>query len=248
MTQPRIDPRTQRRSSAARRVRDLLRSAVVHEEFPAGALPGELELMLLFSASRQVIRDALTLLRDEGLVKRVQGTGTFSVASKVRHSFSHLHGPEPAREVVSHRVLSVSREVAAPRVAERLGIPAGSGCGVIEYLTVLGEEPYYVCTAYLPPQLLFVAERGTSVTEWYTIYESAGFELGVTDQAVEAIVADEQVAALLCVAPGSPLMLFERLVRDRTGRPLEYAFARVRGDRLALITQLRRPRPTGQEG
>ncbi|HXV93531.1 MAG TPA: GntR family transcriptional regulator [Pseudonocardia sp.] len=240
MSQPRVDPRTHRRSGAARRVRDLLRAAIIHEEFPAGALPGETELMLSFSASRQVVRDALALLRDEGLVKRVQGTGTFSVASKVRHSFNHLHGPLPEREVVSHRVLDVSREAAAPRVAERLGIERGANCGVVEYLTVLGDEPYCACTAYVPLALLPVVERGQPVGEWYSLYEAAGHELGFTDHAVEAILADELVAGLLHVVPGSPLMLFERVIRDREGRPLEYAFARVRGDRVALITQLPR--------
>ncbi|MCX4093868.1 GntR family transcriptional regulator [Nocardia sp. alder85J] len=253
MKQVRMDPRTRRRLNSARRVRDLLRAAIVHEEFPAGALPGEAELMLSFCASRQVIRDALGLLREEGLIKRVQGTGTFSVASKVRHAFSHLHGPEPALERVSHRILTVTREVAAPRVTDRLGLPRGSECGVIEYLAVFGDEPYYVCTAYVPLPLIRVVERGRSVTEWYQVYEAAGFEIGVTDQAVEAILADDEVAGLLDVLPGAPLMLFERLVRDRTGQPLEYAFARVRGDRIALLAQLprhsrqRRPHPSAQE-
>jgi GntR family transcriptional regulator len=226
-------------------VRDLLRAAIVHRELPEGALPGEAELMLAFSSSRQVVRDALALLRDEGLVKRVQGTGTFSVASKVRHTFSHVHGPELRQEIVSHRILSVDREVAAPRVAERLGLPPGSHCGVVEYVTVLSDDPYYVCTAYVPVPLLAVVERGHTVQEWYSVYEAAGIELGVTDQVVEAILADDHVAGPLEVPIGAPLLLFERLVRDRAGRPLEYAFARVRGDRMALLTQLRR-RPRAQ--
>jgi GntR family transcriptional regulator len=240
MNQARMDPRTKRRLSAARRVRDLLRAAIVHEEFTAGALPGEAELMLSFSASRQVIRDALALLREEGLVKRVQGTGTFSVASKVRHAFSHLHGPQPSLERVSHRILAITQEIAAPRVADRLGLPQGADCGVIEYLAVLGEEPYYAATAYVPLPLVGVVAHGQSVEEWYSVYEAAGFELGVTDQAVEAILADDEVATLLDVPAGAPLMLFERLVRDRTGQPLEYAFARVRGDRMTLLAQLPR--------
>lgn len=237
-----MDPRTRRRSRAARRVRDLLRAAIVLEEFAAGPLPGEAELMLSFSASRQVVRDALALLRDEGLVKRVPGTGTLSVASKVRHSFSYIHGPEPVRdtEIVSHRILSISREVAASRVAERLKLPRGSECGVLEYLTLVGEEPYYACTAYVPVPLLGVVALGQQVDEWYSVYELAGFELGVTDQAVEAILADDVAAELLGVAPGAPLLLFERLVKDHTGTPLEYAFARVRGDRMTLTVQLPR--------
>ena len=242
MTQARVDPRTWRRSRAARRVRDLLRAAIVLEELPAGPLPGEAQLMLSFAASRQVVRDALALLRDEGLVKRVPGAGTLSVASKVRHSFSSIHGPDPVRhaETVSHRILHTSREVAAPRVAEQLRMAPGSECGIVEYLTLVGGEPYYACTAYVPPQLLDVVMLASRVDEWYSVYELAGFELGVTDQAVEAILADDVAAELLDVAPGAPLMLFERLVRDQSGVPLEYAFARVRGDRIALQAQLPR--------
>lgn len=239
--------------SAARRVRDLLRAAIVHEQLPTGALPGEAELMMSFSASRQVIRDALALLREEGLVKRVQGTGTFSVASKVRHAFGHLHGPQPTLETVSHRILAISEDVAPPRVADRLALAGGATCGIVEYLAVLGEEPYYACTAYVPLPLLSVVRHGRSVSEWYSVYERAGLRLGVTDQAIEAIVADEEVAALLEVPQGAPLMLFERLVRDGAGNPVEYAFARVRGDRLTLIAQLprhghgTRPRPNAKE-
>ncbi|MBO0874919.1 MAG: GntR family transcriptional regulator [Pseudonocardia sp.] len=240
MTQAKLDPRTRRRSSAARRVRDLLRAAIVHEELPAGVLPGEAELMLAFSSSRQVIRDALALLRDEGLVMRVPGTGTFSVASKVRHSFGHLHGPAPERDRVLHRILNMGRETAPPRVADQLGIEPGADCGLIEYVTVLGDEPYSASTAYVPVPLLEVMARAQSAAEWYSVYEAGGFELGVTDQVVEAIVADEMVAELLEVSPGAPLMLFERLIRDRAGCPLEYAFARVRGDRLTLMAQLPR--------
>jgi GntR family transcriptional regulator len=235
-----MDPRTRRRGSAARRVRDLLRAAIVHEEYSAGPLPGEAELMLAFSASRQVVRDALAMLRDEGLVRRVQGTGTFSVTSKVRHPYNRLHGPQPARIVVSHRLLDVSEEPAAPRVAERLELPPGGRCGVIEYLTVLGDEPYYACTAYVPVEILDHLACLRTAPDWYALFERAGYEIGVNDQAVEAILADEQVAELLEVPAGSPLMLFERLVRDRSGRPLEYAFARVRGDRIALIARLPR--------
>lgn len=239
-----MDPRTRRRGGAARRVRDLLRAAIIHEEYSAGPLPGEAELMLAFSASRQVVRDALAMLRDEGLVRRVQGTGTFSVTSKVRHPFNRLHGPDPEGYVVSHRLLSVSQERAAPRVAERLGLPPGARCGVIEYLTVLGDEPYYACTAYVPVEILDHLGCLRTAPDWYALYERAGHEIGVNDQAVEAILADEHVAELLDVPTGAPLMLFERLVRDGAGRPLEYAFARVRGDRIALYARLPRRRGT----
>jgi GntR family transcriptional regulator len=241
MNRARVDPRTHRRSISARRVRDLLRAAIIHEEIPVGALPGESELMLAFSASRQVIRDALALLRDEGLVDRLQGCGTLVVASKVRHHLTHLHGPEPIRQqVVTHRVLTATVERTAPRVAERLGIPLGMPSGVIDYVTTLDGEPYSLVTTYVPLDVLELVAGIREFSDWYRLLESAGHELGTTDQAIEAILADELVSEYLAIPPGSPLVLFERRINDRGGRPLDYAFARVRADRLALMTRLPR--------
>ena len=37
---------------------------------------------------------------------------------------------------------------------------SGSECGIDEYLTLVGDEPYYACTAYVPPQLLDRGVRG----------------------------------------------------------------------------------------
>lgn len=65
--------------------------------------------------------------------------------------------------------------------------------------------------------------------------------MGTTDHSIEAVVADDLVAQLLDVRVGHPLLLFERLLRDVEGAPLEYAFTRVRGDRLTLMQHLTRP-------
>jgi GntR family transcriptional regulator len=241
MNQPRLDPRTDRRQATARRVRDLLRSAIVGGDIGVGALPSEAELMLAASCSRQVVRDALGMLRDEGYVTRSQGTGTFVVTSKVKHSFNHLHGVDASRWV-THELLSVCTQTAPPRVAERLQIGQGSDCGIVDYRVRLDGTPYYVATAYVPVPLVPVLQRAELVREWYSVYEDAGIVIGVNDQIVEATLADPHHADLLDVAPGDPLMLFERLLRDHAGTPLEYAFARVRADRIALRTQLPRHR------
>lgn len=94
-------------------------------------LPSETELMFSFSTSRQVIRDALHMLRDEGLVQRIPGNGTFVSASKVDHAVDHLHGPTTSQRV-SHRIIGQCVETARPRVAERLGLEPGSDCGIVD--------------------------------------------------------------------------------------------------------------------
>ncbi|WP_116538692.1 GntR family transcriptional regulator [Rhodococcus globerulus] len=63
------------RPDSVRRTRDLLRAAVLRGDFVDGILPGERELVGSYSVSRGIVREVLTLLRDEGLIARTQGVG-----------------------------------------------------------------------------------------------------------------------------------------------------------------------------
>jgi GntR family transcriptional regulator len=251
MNRTRPDLRSRRRLDASRQLRDLLRVGICHDTYPDGVLPSESEIMLGYSVSRSIAREALALLRDEGLINRVQGTGTFALARKVPHRFDHIHGVDPPDSLergagVVNRFLSITTVAAPPPVAARLDLTAGSRCLRAEYLTSLGGTPYSVSTSYLVMEHAGALERGDFSVDWYWLLESGGLRLGVCEQAVEAIIADDLVADLLQVAPGAPLLLFERLIRDHEERPIDYGFVRVRGDRIALLISL--PRQTKEPG
>ncbi|MGW9111727.1 GntR family transcriptional regulator [Microbacterium sp. NPDC055683] len=234
-------PRTERRLAAAGRVHDLLRSAIMHGEIPSGVLPSENELMSSFSASRQVIRGALDLLRAEGLVRRLQGAGTLVTSLRITHDFDFLHGPD---QQVEHRLLSVSEEAAPPSVARKLAIAPDATCGIVETVTLLDGAPLHITTAYVLASFLPELERFQAHDEWFGLYAAARIEIGTTDHAIEASVADPFSASLLEVDTGHPLLVLERLVRDIDGHPLEYAFTRIRGDRLTLRQRHSRREPT----
>jgi GntR family transcriptional regulator len=233
-------PRTERRLAAAGRIRDLLRSAIMHGEIASGVLPSETELMVSFSASRQVVRDALELLRDEGVIQRLQGTGTLVTPTRVTHNFDVLRGPV---QDVSHRVIGITEEIAPPSVARALGIPIGSSCGVVELITSLGGVPLDSATTYVLRSFLSIVATFAEHDDWFSLYERAGIRLGATEHSIEASVADTYSAAILDVEVGHPLLVLERLVHDSTGVPMEYAFTRIRGDRLTLLQRMS-PTPT----
>jgi GntR family transcriptional regulator len=235
-------PRTERRLAAAGRIRDLLRSAIMHGDIASGVLPSETELMVSFSASRQVVRDALDLLSDEGIVQRLQGTGTLVTPTRVTHNFDALRGPV---QDVDHRILGIAEEVAPPSVARALGVPLGSNCGVVELVTSLGGVPLDSATTYVLPSFLPIVETLGEHDDWFALYERAGIPLGATDHSIEASVADVYSAAILNVSVGHPLLVLERLVHDSTGTPVEYAFTRIRGDRLTLLQHMNPTAPTG---
>ena len=87
-----IDEARRRRADRARQVADVLRRQVLTGAFPDAMLPGESALAGEFGASRNAIREALDVLRGEGLVERVPGVGTVVSGRKYPHPLERLLG------------------------------------------------------------------------------------------------------------------------------------------------------------
>lgn len=233
-----------RRADEAARIRDLLRVEIVFGRYGVRSLlPGERELGLEYAVGRNVIRDALAMLRDEGLVERIQGFGTFVQLSKAQHRFDRMHAITDS----AHRVGLVSGEVlstctiTAPRpVAEGLGLEPGAPCTLIEYTAAVGDSLFSLSTSYLPLHVGSAMDPAAFAGDFYDLLESAGFDVAAGDLAVEAVAADSRTAAILHVPLASPVMLFHRRLRGPDGTVLEFGFVRCRGDRLSL--QIKLPR------
>ncbi len=246
--------RSAAKSAATRHVRDLLRVAVLSGRFdrPGGAIPSEAELMLEFSATRNVVREALALLRDEGLVERLQGAGTFVVSEKLLHGFDILHGAGDGYPNRRHRLRGDLHDIsvvsAPPLVAAKLELAPNAPCVRADVWVGFDDQPFSLATSYLParlePQLRHSAAQGAFSGDFYELLESMGLRLESSSMQLESIVADEHVAPWLGVEPGAPLVLFTRLIRTDTGEPAEYGFIRVRADRLLLDVRL----PRGRSG
>lgn len=71
--------------SAAAQVADHLRHECRRAENGYALLPGERELAERLQVSRVTVRAALAQLQDEGLVRRVPGSGTQVVPKEVQH-------------------------------------------------------------------------------------------------------------------------------------------------------------------
>ena len=74
-----------------RQISDSLLSGIREGKFPVGSfLPGELELIDRFDASRHTIREALRVLEDMGLVKRQRGRGTIVLSTEASPAFVQM--------------------------------------------------------------------------------------------------------------------------------------------------------------
>lgn len=235
-----------RRVTPARRIRDLLRAQILAGVYTGRALPPETDVARDLRVSRNVIRDAFCLLREEGLIDRIPGAGTFVVSAKATQGLDRLRGLAesfdglPGR--VTNRVLLAEIVSASPPVAERLLVEEGSPVVALERVRLLDDVPLSLDTSYLPAdrgrKLLHLDLVGRDV--FGLLEDEIGIPLSAAALSIEAVAADAPVAAALEIAPGSPLLLLERLTFDCDGRPLDLEFVRYRGDRMALTGLLPR--------
>lgn len=233
------------RAERARQVADVLRQRITAGVFEGGMLPDEGSLQNQLGASRNAVREALGLLRDEGLVTRRRGVGTVVVTSKYGHGLDRLTGlAEMLTEygAVTNEVLAacvVPRPPAA--ITERLEV-ADTAAVYLERLRRLDGRPLSLDTTWLAADigrpLLSCDLVNRDVFD--LIEETTGGNLGSAELTVHAVTADPDTAVLLDIATGAAVFAIERLTRLADGRPVDVESLRIRADRFALHALLSR--------
>ncbi|GII82813.1 putative GntR-family transcriptional regulator [Sphaerisporangium siamense] len=242
---PVLTDAARRRADRARQIADLLRRQITHRHYDGGHLPLEAALAREFGTSRNTIREALDLLREEGLIDRCPGVGTRVAAEKYPHGLHRLLGlAETLREhgEVTNEVRTMGLIRPPAAVSARLEIPGGEPVVYVERVRRLNGVPLSLDLTYLVREVgepLFEADLAHN--DIFVLLERiAGQPLGMAELTVEAVNADAHTAAVLDAARGAALLMVERLAHLADGRPVDLEFIRFRGDRLTMRGHLTR--------
>ncbi|KPI01037.1 transcriptional regulator, GntR family with UTRA sensor domain containing protein [Actinobacteria bacterium OK074] len=233
------------RADRARQLADLLRHQILTGAYPTGALPHESALGADYRASRNTVRQALGLLRTEGLVDRLPGVGTVVVARKYPHGLDRLLGlAETLREHgrVTNEVRTMGPVPAPAPVAERLHVAPGADVLYIERLRRLGGLPLSLDLTYIPLDIgIHLLGADLENTDVFRLLESiTGRPLGHAEITLEAVNADAHSAAVLEAPHGAAVLMLERLTHLDDHRPVDLEFIRFRGDRITMSGLLHR--------
>ena len=213
-----------------RQIADNLLAGIREGKFPVGTfLPGELELIDRFDASRHTIREALRVLEDMGLVKRQRGRGTLVLSTEASPAFVQM--VRSPSELFSYpdssifRLLSDDRIKADKPLARELGCQVGDEWVQISGLRTLGDEGMPICLAdvYVIPEYGSIAQRlGASSRPVYEMIAETFKESieNITIRLTAGVLSDKK-AAVLGVEPGSPSLSVSRFYEGRGGRIFE---------------------------
>jgi GntR family transcriptional regulator len=224
----------------------LLEAEIVGGRWRSGTrLPGEEEIGRQFNLSRTTVRQALSRLEQEGLIRRDKGRGTFVAETRARswllqsaEGFFHDEVDRFGRTVTSHVVRA---EVALlPRFAsEALAAVEGSDGVVMERLRSVDGKIALFVTDYLPESLADAAlSLGPEESLYERLRDRAGVVVAGGRRVVEAVKAGRRLASLLEVDATTPLVYIESVAWDRNLMPFHCYRTWLRTDRIRIEIQV----------
>jgi GntR family transcriptional regulator len=238
-----------------------LRDALLREVREGGLQPGdrfpsEAAIRDRYHVSRATVRQALADLEAGGVIRKVQGLGSFVAVPKIRHvpqltSFAELASSQGFTP--SHRVLSSSVEEVSAGSAAELGLAEGTRCRFLRRLFLADGNAVGLAETWLPLDALrgyddlFDRDR-LGQGSMYEALQSEPIGL-VLDHAVETIspgVVDSLSAQVLGCEPGTPVLLIRRLTSTADGQTVESTRLVFVGERYEYRVALHRPKPWGQ--
>lgn len=234
------------------RVMRSLREAIASGEVaPGDRLPTEGELVERYGVSRVVVRQALGILEDDGLIFRVRGKGTFVSEDAVRDAAPSLSGylEDLIRQGLSVKVevLDFGLRPAAPDVCTSLGLDDGARVLFIKRLRSVEGEPFAVVDSYVPEAVgarlrLEDLQREPLMR---LLEMNAQVEIGSATEVFQAAAADEETARLLAVDPLAPVLKMTLTAYSSLGHAVNLEHVFFRSDRYHYRAHFRRRRGPG---
>jgi len=227
-------------------IREALREQIKQGDLkPGQKLPSESELAAQFRVSRMTARQGISDLIDEGLLYRRRGVGTFVAQFHVERDHNRLTGffDTPKAEEADFEFRLLSREVVPAKllIAKALALQEGEPAIRIKTLRLAQGVPVTMHDEYVPYRLCpALLQEDLSYRSAWQIMETYGYRVKHAVQVVEAKPADAEIAKLLEMKKGAPILYKQRTILAEDGTPLEFTLCYNRGDRYLLKMTLSR--------
>ncbi len=228
------------RTPAYQRIQNSIRRRIESAELKTGdAVASERELAKTHKVSLMTARHALAGLEREGLVERRRGAGTFVASPKIHFNklmsyTEHMasRGLAPRSRVLVSKIIEDEQEIAA-----RLGMPAASRLVKIARLRLTGEEPFALETCYLAAaEFSGLVDAPLGRTSLFSLLQHEyEVDLAYSDEEIDATAADTDLAGMLGIQKGSPIMRIRQVIYSTKGKATIYVVGYYRSERHTLF-------------
>ena len=220
-----------------RQLMQRIRADIASGVYPVHSrIPTEAELGESYHVSRVTVRKALAELTREGLLRRMQGKGTYVCAPRLKsnlreitsfHESCRMMGCEPGAKVISAQVIRAEADL-----QEKLALTADEAVEIIRLRTADG-EPVMLETNRFPINYAFLL-AGDQTGSLYHQLGQRGIEAASGVHEISLCYATAQQARHLGVEVGTALLMLEQIIFDQNGAPLHTSHQVIRGDRFTF--------------
>ncbi len=199
-------------------------------------IPSEAELGEKYQVSRVTVRKALAELTSEGLLRRMQGKGTYVCAPRLKsnlrevtsfHESCRMMGCKPGAKVISAQVIRAEDDL-----REKLAITTDEAVEIIRLRTADG-EPVMLETNRFPMSYAFLLAADQTGSLYHQLAQR-GIEAASGVHEISLCYATAHQAKLLEVEVGAALLMLEQIIFDQNGAPLHTSRQVIRGDRFTF--------------
>ncbi|MGT2771300.1 GntR family transcriptional regulator [Streptococcus marimammalium] len=204
-------------------------------------LPSERDLADNFGVSRMTLRQAISLLVEEGVLERRIGSGTYVASKKVQEK---MRGTTSFTEIVtsqgkkpSSQLISFQKKLASETERQYLRLKADENVIKMERIRFADNLPLVFEVASIPERLISSFNR-TEITEHFfkTLTEN-GYQIGKSQQTIYAKVANEKVSKFLGINKGHAILALTQISYFTDGTPFEYVRSQYVGDRFEFYLE-----------
>lgn len=212
------------------RLRETLLARIKAGEWgPGAAIPAEAALAQHYEVALGTARRAVSLLVEEGVLERRQGSGTYVRYGAFAHSmFRFFRLEDLAGESLRPGGRLLAREIqpAPPEAAVALRLPAGADVIRLSRLRVVGGEPILAEDIVLPlaPFRAFLDVPAEEVGPLlYPVYAAhCGVSIARAEEVITIVPCPAPEARLLRCRPGASVVCIERLAFSIDDTPYEW--------------------------
>ena len=202
---------------------------IVNGVYEKGSLlPSEHLLAEKYHVSRNTLRQALTILNQDGYIYKKQGKGTFVSYDRAKKQADKIYNflSEDALEKITD--IRIDYNMGLPTKIAQIKLQLADGEEVLASNNVyVGEnDPIGQSFLQIPLDVLAENQIDTGNEEQLLEFMNKGlYRLAAgSEMSVQLMEADEQVVPFLKIEPGTPVLHFEQLLFDKKQKP----YARIK--------------------
>ena len=204
-------------------------------------LPSERDLADDYEVSRMTLRQAITLLVEEGILERRVGSGTYVASHRVQEK---MRGTTSFTEIVrsqgktpSSQLISYQRKTAIETEIQQLQLKATDTVVRMERVRFADNVPLVFEVASIPEKLIQSFNQEDITEHFFQTLTDNGYEIGKSQQTIYAKNASERVANYLKVPKNHAVLALTQVSYFTDGRPFEYVHSQYVGDRFEFYLE-----------